>query len=201
MHPIEFIESILSADRRIKEVQLSVYRYHPQSLFDDREPTHHVPAAELGEAYKHMVGMLKDGEDIAFHSMIKMGDDDHNVTERHFGLLDFQAGTNELSAVEQASEALIEQYRPCKAALVNSGRSFHLYLGALFGHAEWVSFMGRVLLLNLRDQPPTIDPRWIGHRLMAGYGALRWSDNVRKPLPEVVRQWEGSGASPSEVKR
>jgi len=187
VHPIDFVESILAADTRIKDVQLSVYRYHPQSLFDDRNPTHHVPAAKLQEAYQDLVEGLSDQEDIAFHSMVKMDDG----VERHFGLLDFQAGTNERAVVEQASELLIREYHPRRSALVNSGRSFHLYMGALFSHAEWVTFMGRVLLLNLRDQPPTVDPRWIGHRLMAGYGALRWSANVRKPLPEVVRQWDG----------
>jgi hypothetical protein len=195
VHPIDFVESILAADTRIKEVQLSVYRYHPQSLFDDRNPTYHVPTAKLREAYKRFVEGLSNQEDIAFHSMVKMDDG----VERHFGLLDFQAGTTESAVVEQASELLIREYRPHRAALVNSGRSYHLYLGALFSQAEWVAFMGRVLLLNLRDQPPTVDPRWIGHRLMAGYGALRWSANVRKPLPEVVRQWDSPEASSAEA--
>lgn len=198
MHPIDFIESILATDSRIKQVQLSVYRYHPQSLDDDRDPTRCVPTAKLREAYEGLVAELKDQEDIAFHSMVKMDDD----TERHFGLLDFQAGTTEteFAVVRQASEMLIQQYRPPKTALVHSGRSFHLYLGTLFSQTEWVSFMGRVLLLNLRDQPPTVDPRWIGHRLMAGYGALRWSDHVRTPLPKVIRQWDGSQISVPEAK-
>lgn len=197
VHPIDFVESILAANKRIKEVQLSVYRYHPQSLFDDREPTLHVPTAELRDAYGRFVKELKKGEDIAFHSMVKMADG----VEKHFGLLDFQAGTTEIAVVTQASEVLIEQYRPHKAALVHSGRSYHLYLGTLFDQAQWVGFMGRVLLLNLRDQPPTIDPRWIGHRLMAGYGALRWSANVTKPLPKVVRQWDNPEASPPEPRQ
>lgn len=197
VHPIEFIESILAADRRIKEVQLSVYRYHPQSLEDDRNPTRRLPAVKLRETYQRMVEELKKGEDIAFHSMVRMDDD---ITERHFGLLDFQAATTELAVVQHASELLIQQYRPHKAALVDSGQSYHLYMGTLFSQTEWVAFMGRVLLLNLRNQPPTIDPRWIGHRLMAGYGALRWSANVKTSLPKVVRQWGDLEASPSKVR-
>ena len=197
VYPIDFIESLLAADRRIREVQLSVYRYHPQSLFDDRNPTKHVSAVNLRKTYEHLVQGLGDQEDIAFHSTVRMDDD---VTERHFGLLDFQAGTTERAVVERAAELLIQEYHPAKAALVHSGRSYHLYMGTLFSHAEWVAFMGRVLLLNLRDQPPTVDPRWIGHRLMAGYGALRWSANVRKPVPEVVRQWDEPQATLLDAK-
>ena len=184
VHPIEFVESILSANRRIKGVDLSVYRYHPQSLEDDRD-VYHVAAAELRQTYELRLAELREGEDIAFHSLVKMDD----ATEMHFGLLDFLAGENEFAKVERASEILITQYRPCHAMLVFSGRSYHLYMEPLFNPAEWVAFMGRVLLLNFRDQPPTIDPRWIGHRLMAGYGALRWSANKTKPLPEVIREW------------
>jgi len=76
----------------------------------------------------------------------------------------------------------------------NSGRSLHGYGLRLLTYVEWVSFMGTLLLLNLPNRNQIVDPRWVGHRLRAGYGALRWSFNtshylgfprmVHKPLGE-----------------
>jgi hypothetical protein len=96
-------------------------------------------------------------------------------------------------AVEVAAQTLIGEYQIKRAALFASGRSYHLYLGALFLREEWVKFMGRLLLLNPRRGPLLTDPRWIGHRLMGGYGALRWSANTspysKVGPPKLVRSW------------
>ena len=72
----------------------------------------------------------------------------HRRAKRHFALLDFQ--TAEMARVQQVAEMLIEEYRSPRAALVHSGRSYHLYMGVLLTHASWVKFMGRILLLNAR---------------------------------------------------
>ncbi|MHB1292207.1 MAG: primase 1D-like protein [Sulfuricella sp.] len=29
---------------------------------------------------------------------------------------------------------------------------------------------------------PTVDPRWVGHRLISGYAALRWTKNTEQYL-------------------
>jgi len=181
VHPIDFIESLVADEGRITEVQISVYRYHPQSLLDDRT-TYRVPVNKLRATYERLAQQLSEQEDIAFHSVVRMG-----KTKRHFGLLDFQIA--DAKRVEEVAELLMSENRARRAALVHSGRSYHLYLGVLLSHAAWVKFMGRILLLNAREEPPTVDPRWVGHRLMGGYGALRWSANVRPDLLRVVRQW------------
>jgi hypothetical protein len=183
-HPINFIESVLAEDRRISEVQLSVYRYHPHSLSDDCI-THSVIARQLAATYERLSAQLDEDEDIAFDSLIKISGE--AITKRHFALLDFQ--TTDASRVEQVSELLIAERHPPRAALVHSGRSYHLYMVELLSHADWVSFMGRILLLNDRDESPTVDDRWVGHRLIAGYGALRWSAKGRPKLPTIIREW------------
>ncbi|MGC1520222.1 MAG: hypothetical protein WA803_01670, partial [Steroidobacteraceae bacterium] len=59
----------------------------------------------------------------------------------------------------------------------DSGRSFHAYGLQLISPGEWREFMAKLLLLNLPEGEHLIDARWVGHRLVAGYGALRWSAN------------------------
>lgn len=184
LHPIDFIESLIAADNRIAKVRISVYRYHPESLFDDRT-TYVVPVKQLRAKYEMLKEQLSDNEDIAFHSVVTVHD--KQELKRHFGLVDFVAA--DIMQVEPAAEALVAEYASARCALVHSGRSYHLYIGTLLTPSSWTKFMGRLLLLNLRNGPPVIDTRWVGHRLMGGYSALRWSAKHSPCIPEVVRQW------------
>jgi hypothetical protein len=69
-----------------------------------------------------------------------------------------------------------------KIAWYRSGRSFHGYGDTLLTGELWVRFMGLLLLANQPSLEPTVDPRWIGHRLLAGYAALRWTKNTEHYL-------------------
>lgn len=37
--------------------------------------------------------------------------------------------------------------------------------------------MGHLLLINPRNGAEVVDTRWVGHRLIGGFGSLRWSNN------------------------
>jgi hypothetical protein len=182
-HPIDFIASWLADNNRICEVQLSRYRYHPQSLSEE-SISYAVPVKLLRANYERLEKHLCDGEDIAFDSVVKLRG--KGATKRHLALLDFQ--TSDVTRVKRVSEQLVDEYRVRRAALVNSGRSYHLYMGTVLTHAAWIRFMGRVLLLNARNEPPTVDTRWIGHRLMGGHAALRWSAKGKPFVPEIIQQ-------------
>jgi len=186
-HPIEFTESLLKAHTRICGVQISVYRYHPESLWDDRT-TYNISVNHLRSRYESLLSRIKDDEDIAFDSVVTMT---NGRTKKHFGLVDFNTSLRERA--EEASDLLVREYNAPQAALAFSGRSYHLYLGILLSHVAWVRFMGRVLLLNLRSQPPVIDSRWVGHRLIGGCASLRWSAKGRPHLPQIIRQWNAEG--------
>jgi hypothetical protein len=187
-HPLDFVLNFLARHPRVTDVFLSTYRSHPESLIDDRE-TYRIDANKLQLKYDTLVNGLLRNEEIAFHSFVRtIGSP---KAEKHIPLVDFQSRNPR--AVEAAAEMLIREYQIKRAALFVSGRSFHLYLGALFLPKEWVKFMGRLLLLNPRRGPLLTDPRWIGHRLMGGYGALRWSANTspysKVGPPKLVRSW------------
>ena len=184
MHPIDFTESFLADHKNICEIQISSYRTHPQSLWDDRN-CYSMSAKQLRRRYERLLQQVDENEEIAFDSIITMA---NGKAKKHIGLVDFN--TSEKERAEQASWLLIQEYHVRRAALVFSGRSYHLYLGILLSHAEWVKFMGRILLLNLRDQTPVIDSRWVGHRLIGGYGSLRWSARSKPCLPTIIKEWD-----------
>jgi hypothetical protein len=183
MHPLDFTQSFLTGHKSIREIQISVYRPHPQSLWDDRT-TYNISVNQLREQYEALLLKINDDEDIAFDSVVTMA---KGKVKKHVGLVDFN--TTERNRAEEASSQLVQEYHAEQAALVFSGRSYHLYLGVLLSHNAWVKFMGRILLLNLRDKPPVVDSRWVGHRLLGGYGSLRWSAKGRPNLPKIIRQW------------
>jgi hypothetical protein len=182
-HPINFIESLLAENGRICEVHLSRYRYHPQSLVEE-STSYAIPVARLRDKYEHLEKILSDDEDIAFDSVVRLRG--KGSAKCHLALLDFQ--TSDLLRITRASELLVREYCAPRAALVNSGRSYHLYMGIVLAHAAWVKFMGRALLLNTRGEPPTVDDRWIGHRLIGGHSGLRWSAKGKPFVPEIIQQ-------------
>jgi hypothetical protein len=64
-------------------------------------------------------------------------------------------------------------------------------LSALYGRAlgPAVGLSSRLLLLNPASPNEVIDSRWIAHRMLAGYGALRWTAHERRYLaePRIVK--------------
>jgi hypothetical protein len=183
-HPINFVESLLAQNELICEVQLSRYHYHPQSLVEESAPLA-VPAARLRDVFEDLERKLEADEDIAFDSVVRVRDE--RIRKCHFALLDFQA--SDLLRIKHTSKLLVNEYHAKQAVLVNSGRSYHLYMSALLTHEAWVRFMGRALLLNSRDEAPTVDARWIGHRLIGGHAALRWSANAKPFVPEIIQRF------------
>ncbi|NEX60635.1 hypothetical protein G3574_06065 [Noviherbaspirillum sp. 17J57-3] len=73
--------------------------------------------------------------------------------------------------------------------LFSSGRSLHGYGINPLTPEEWIRFMGLLLLANHPSKPTVVDTRWVGHRLLAGYAALRWSRNTSHylQLPQAVQ--------------
>lgn len=69
-----------------------------------------------------------------------------------------------------------------------TGSSFHGYFPDLITDHAWRKYLGQLLLLNESDGSPVIDTRWVGHALMRGYAALRWSHNTNRyrAMPQLV---------------
>ena len=70
----------------------------------------------------------------------------------------------------------------------DTGRSLHGYLPNLIPQFIWPGYLGRLLLINKVACPAVVDIRWVGHALVRGFAALRWSHNTNRYLamPHVV---------------
>lgn len=188
MEPVAYAASLVRSRPEIELVELSCYTNMPESLLDVREK-HPVTPAAMHSYFHKLAGQLRPDQEVAFHSRVRLRIREGVLVTRHVPLVDFK--TPDADVATRASEDLIRENKVTDAALFASGRSYHLYLDALMSTAQWVRFMGRLLLLNPREGPGVIDTRWIGHRLMAGFGALRWSANTAfysRP-PQLLRRW------------
>jgi len=70
----------------------------------------------------------------------------------------------------------------------NSGSSFHGYWVTLLEQEAWPQFLGGLLLRNLPAARQIVDDRWVGHSLIQGYSALRWTKKTDryKSMPQAV---------------
>jgi hypothetical protein len=132
-----------------------------------------VAANKLTTIYiEDLISELEPSMELAFHSVVHLSGDNRTW---HIPLVDMSTSAKaHLEKLEKVlPKELFESFTWFK-----SGRSFHGYSTNLLTPEEWMKYMGLLLLCNLPNLPPTVDPRWVGHRLLAGYGALRWSKNT-----------------------
>lgn len=171
-HPIELIATLRARANRRLTLSFSCYFYQPQSPFDRRE-RFSVDANDVSRAWlDQRFSRLQPGWDLALDSVVHQ----EKGGARHLPMIDFATGQLGRAEFIHLRRVLGER-RLRNLEFFASGRSFHAYGLELLKPKEWIEFMGRLLLLNLPGQPPLVDSRWIGHRLMAGYSALRWSAN------------------------
>ncbi len=98
----------------------------------------------------------------------------------HLPVLDFHLpiSPRNQELVEQAARQLGLTH----AAILESGRSYHLYGLCTLTQNDWFRLMLRAILLA-----PITDARYIAHRLLAGRGVLRINSTHAKPIePRVV---------------
>lgn len=170
LHPFYFVQQLFQREEAI--FSFSKYVYTPDSLFDEREFLT-FSGAELTETrVNQVIASLRSDQEFAMHSKVVI-----KGKNFHIPMIDFS--TEEVVGSEVFDR--MSQYLPKKLmlnmAFYSSGRSFHAYSTTLLGPKEWLDFMGRLLLINPRNQKSIIDTRWIGHRLIGGFSSLRWSNN------------------------
>lgn len=148
----------------------SKYKYRPQTYEDKRE-IFNLSVYSLNEgSFLQMLMDLESGEEVACHSQVlSMG------KNYHLPMIDF--GYKGMSPGESESLRELCSHWNIDFNIYTSGRSYHAYGNRLLTESDWVKFMGSLLLMNKPSGFKLIDERWVGHRLMAGYSALRWSKN------------------------
>lgn len=171
-HPYWGLRTIVEQDEEIERLSFSYYTYVPQSLQDVRVGFFVSRSEFLQKDYvDKVICGTPLGQELALHSTIF-----HKSRGLvHIPMVDMSTG----------SSAQLEKVKPILGDEIfnnfewyRSGRSYHGYGRCLMSHKEWIIQMGKLLLVNKLGVPPTVDPRWVGHRLIAGYSALRWTKNT-----------------------
>ncbi len=152
--------------------EFSHYTYTPRTIADERS-IFLVRGEELLSEVQ-IGGLLRSapkGQELALHSRVHFSDG----TVQHIPMVDLSApATGVLTRVL----AVLPDEIANSMLWFESGRSHHGYGQLLVNHDDWIRIMGRLLLVNQPQMPTIVDPRWIGHRLLAGYSALRWTKNT-----------------------
>ena len=153
-------------------IQLSYYKYTPQTIHDERRDF--LLARDFFLDPVLMMGFINscpENFEVAVNSIIRMQNDE----KLHLPMIDMSTPSKAhlLKLIEFLGENVFHSF-----SWFASGRSFHGYGSNLISQTEWIRFMGTLLLSNKKDLKPTVDPRWIGHRLISGYSSLRWSKNT-----------------------
>lgn len=156
----------------IDVLHFSYYDYVPQSLIDKRK-TFSISSSDFLDslAIEALIQGAPSGQELAFHSMVLTVSGE----QKHIPMVDMSTGSAaQLTKLKHfLGEDLFQRFK-----WYRSGRSFHGYGSFLASEREWVILMGTLLLANQKGLSPTVDPRWVGHRLIAGYSALRWTKNT-----------------------
>lgn len=181
-HPYWYVKSVIKDNGKlVSSLELSYYEYVPQSLVDTRI-CFSISAQDFldDKNIQEVIKCCPKGYELAMHSRVKCIDGG----VLHIPMIDMSTG----------SAAQLLKLKPFlghdfeKFSWYRSGRSYHGYGGIFIKYEEWISMMGRLLLANQIGMPPTVDPRWVGHRLISGYAALRWTKNTDHyiDLPRVL---------------
>ena len=171
-HPYWLVrELIKSWPDPIETLNFSYYRYQAQSLDDPRRVfAVSAQAFEEPREIQKIIADVPEEHELAFHSRVSIA----HGRVMHIPLIDMST----------ASAAQLEKLRPFLGSMFHkfqwfkSGRSFHGYASTLIDVDAWAATMGVLLLANQKGLTPTVDPRWVGHRLIAGYSSLRWTKNT-----------------------
>lgn len=171
-HPVGLVRRIEAAYGGDLLLSFSRYFYRPRQLMDERVVFTETASAVTVGWVASAVSQLEDEWELALNSVVV----DKRGRKKHLGMIDF-FGRPSIALIRERARNLLGSRMAASLVLFDSGRSIHGYSLSLMGPAEWNQFLGRLLLMNVPGEEPMVDGRWIGHRLLGGYSALRWSAN------------------------
>lgn len=170
-HPYYFLANLFGEKEII--FTFSKYVYKPDSLLDHRELIS-VSSDDLTVQWvNNQIESLRPEQELALHSNVII-----NKRTYHIPMIDFSHVKDLSREVIARLNNFVPRNIVSNMELYDSGRSYHAYSLSLISPKDWIEFMGRLLLVNMPNESPIIDARWIGHRLIGGYSSLRWSSNT-----------------------
>lgn len=173
--PEHFLELISKQLPAGAEFEFGLYQYIPKETRDYRYILRISGFNPLERIEDLFLDALKTSSDLAIHSKIYAKDQ----LIGHIPMIDLVGTPSEQDLIN--IRMVFREFGIAGGSVFGSGRSFHIYGSTLISPTLLSVFFGRLLLLNDINHE-IIDSRWIGHRLMAGYGALRLTKNSTQYL-------------------
>lgn len=179
-HPVMVTDRIRQSCGTDLVFTYSIYDVAPPGLQAQapRSPILRVDAAEVTSDWlvRRLVE-LGPTQEMAWHSAVERRGEIF-----HIPMIDF-VDRPAKSAFCSLNEALTAELKVTSQFLFfETGRSFHGYLPEIIPEQIWTKYLGRLLTVSESGHPPLVDTRWIGHALVRGFTALRWSHNTTRYL-------------------
>jgi len=143
-----------------------------------------VPASDVTKEWLvDRFAELGPTEELAWHSCVEF-----KGINFHIPMIDFVSRPTPSALHMLGSMLAAEMDLSGHFLFFDTGRSFHGYCPDLIAEHVWSTYLGRLLILNKPGHPPMIDTRWVGHALVRGFAALRWSHNTDRyeAMPRLV---------------
>ena len=118
---------------------------------------------------------LSPNEEMAWHSWVEK-----RGAGFHIPMIDFVGRPARSVLCDVSRELAAELNIDAHLIVFDTERSYHGYFPDLIPEKAWPKYLGELLLLNKDNRQPFIDVRWIGHGLIRGFTALRWSKNTNR---------------------
>jgi hypothetical protein len=177
-HPGLVVEEITAKHGHDLVFTYSRYEVAPPGLqaIAPRSDVLRVSGSEITtEWIAHRLSELGPNEEMAWHSWV-----DCRGIGFHIPMIDF-VGRPARSVLCEVSRALAAEIGiEAELIVFDTERSFHGYFPDLIPERAWPKYLGEMLLINEDNHPPVIDTRWVGHGLLRGFTALRWSKNTNR---------------------
>lgn len=185
-HPRLLVEQIVA--RRGTELIFTYSRYEVAAAglqaTAPRSDVLRVPACDVTpEWLVERFAELGPTEELAWHSWVE-----YKGAGFHIPMIDFVSRPAPSVLHELGSTLAAEMDLNGQFVFFDTGRSFHGYFPDLIAEHAWPRYLGQLLILNEPARPPLIDTRWVGHALVRGFAALRWSHNTTRyeAMPRLV---------------
>jgi hypothetical protein len=180
-HPIHLLKIIQMLAGPDCFIEFGKYIYE-KGKFSNKRSIFLVGISEAEVWFNDQCASLKNQEEIALQSRIVTSD----RKLFHLPMIDFLNGITRKNLTE--IKHILQHFDIGDFEIFESGRSYHLYGLNLIPENEYVAFMGALLLINAPNASGPIDTRWVGHQLINGYSALRWTNNSKmyKKLPSRI---------------
>lgn len=171
-HPYFYVCNLVEEHPEISTLEFSFYIYVPQTIADERiritlSREEFLDPSQMDS----LINSSAQTRELAVHSKVRL----KNGRTMHIPMVDMSTAAK---AHLIKLQNLLSNINFDGFEWFASGRSYHGYGKRLISDRDWRRLMGALLLSNQNGMMPIVDPRWIGHRLLAGYSALRWTRNT-----------------------